>query len=166
MVCFGIIEVYHAGRYDGRNDPTHYLIECQTLWTLLFRDEWVHAFVHTLEEIPQSWYVAVELHRTITTWEELSVWFVQMFSFQDANPKVCNTLHIIRDIVLKVIPIAYPIDPHANCSIQSMMTCYNLSGKPEDDENLWNVNILEFEGSRGVATLHIPTDSMNHALRI
>ena len=86
------------------------------------RDEWVRAFVHTLEEMPRSWYVATELRRTITTWEELSVYFVQTFSFQDANPEVCNTLQIIHDIVLKVIPIAYLVDPHANCSIQSMMT--------------------------------------------
>ena len=52
MVHFGDIEVYHAGRYDGQNDPVSHLIECQTLWTSRPRDEWVHAFVHTLEEMP------------------------------------------------------------------------------------------------------------------
>ena len=130
------------------------------------RDEWVRAFVHTLEEMPRSWYVATELRRTITTWEELSVFFVQMFSFQDANPEVCNALQIICDIVLKVIPVAYPVDPHANCSIQSMMICYNLSGESKDDDELQNVNIPESEGSRGVATPDIPTDLMNQPLRI
>ena len=88
--------------------------------------------------------MAAELHRTITTCNELSACFVQMFSFQDANPEVCNALHLIRDIVLKFIPVAYPIDPHANCSIQSMMMCYNLSGEPEGDDELQNVNIPEF----------------------
>ena len=76
VVLFGDLEVYHAGRYDGWNDSTGHLIECQTLWALRPRDEWVHAFVHTLEEMPISWYVAAELHRTITTWEDLSICFV------------------------------------------------------------------------------------------
>ena len=116
--------------------------------------------------MPRSWYVVVELHRTITTWEELSVFFVQTFSFQDENPEVCNALHIIRDVVLKFIPVAYPVDPHANCSIQSMMMCYNLSMEPEDDEDMHNVNILEYEGSRSFIVLDIPTKLMNQPLRI
>ena len=150
MVRFGDREIYHAGRYDGQNYLAHHLIECQTLWTSRPRDEWVHAFVHTLEEMPRSWYVAAELRITITTWEELLVCFVQKFSFQDANPEVCNALHIICNLVLKVIPVAYPIDPHAHCSIQYMMSCYNLSREPKDDDELWNVNIPESEGIYGV----------------
>ena len=114
MVLFGDVEVYHAGRYDKRNDPTSHLIECQNLWTSRPRYEWVHTFFHTLEEMPRSWYVAAELCRTITTWEDLSVFFVQTFSFQDAKPEVCHALHIIHDVVLKFIPIAYPVDAHAH----------------------------------------------------
>ena len=110
--------------------------------------------------------MAAELRRTITTWEELLVFFVKTFSFQDTNPEVCDALHSIYEIVLKFIPVAYPVDPHANCSIQSMMTFYNLSGEPEDDDKLWNVNILESEGSCGVTTADVPTDLMNHSLRI
>ena len=117
MVFFGDIEVYHAGRYDGRDDPASHLNECHRLWTLQSIDEWVHAFVHTLEEMPRSWYVAAKLCKTITTREELSVCFVQMFSFQDANPEVNNALRIICDVVLKVILVAYPVDIHANFSI-------------------------------------------------
>ena len=66
MACFVDVEVYHAGRYDGGNDPANHLIECQTLWTSYPRDEWVDDFFHTLEEMPRSWYVAAELCRTIT----------------------------------------------------------------------------------------------------
>ena len=83
--------------------------------------------------MPRSWYVATELRRTITTWQELSVRFMQTFNFQDANAEVYNALHIICDIVLKVTPVAYQVDPHANCSVQSMMMSYNLFGEPEDD---------------------------------
>ena len=43
---------------------------------------------------------------------------------------------MIHDVILKVTPVAYPVDQHAHCSIQSMMTYYNLSGEPEDDDEL------------------------------
>ena len=114
----------------------------------------------------RSWYVAVDLRRTITTWEEFFVCFVQTFSFQDINPEVCNALQIIRDIILKVTPIAYPVDPHVHCSIQSMMAYYNLSGEPEDDDELRNVNIPESEGIHGVPSLDILMELMNQLLRI
>ena len=47
-----------------------------------------------------------------------------------------------------------------------MMTCYNMSGELEDDDEHLNVNIPEFEGSHGVASPEVPTDSMNQPLRI
>ena len=75
-------------------------------------------------------------------------------------------MQVIHDIVLKVVLIAYSVDPHAHCSMQSMMTCYNLSGELADADELWNVNILESEGSHDVAALEIPTDSMSHPLKI
>ena len=86
--------------------------------------------------MPRSWYVSIELRREISTWEEMTVFFVHTFSFANANPDVNNALHIIRDMVLKVVPVAYPVDPHAHCHMQSMMECYNVSGKLEDDDEL------------------------------
>ena len=114
----------------------------------------------------RSWYVAVELHRTITTWEELSIFFVQTFSFQYANPEVHNALQIICDVVLKVIPVTYLVDPHVHYSMQSMMTCYNLSREPEDDDEVHNVIIPYLEGSHDVAAPDIPMDSMSQPLKI
>ena len=84
----------------------------------------------------RSWYVAAELRRSIATWEELSIFFLQTFIFWDANLEVHNALQIIYDVVLKFVSVAYPVDPHAHCSIQSMMTFYNLSREPEDDDEL------------------------------
>ena len=100
MVRFSYLEVYHARRYDGWNDPTNHLMEFQALWASRPNDEWVHAFVHTLDELLRSWYVAAKMRRTITTLEELSIFFAQTFSFQDENPEVHNVLHIICYIVL------------------------------------------------------------------
>ena len=89
-----------------------------------------------------------------------------MFNFQDTDAKVCNALHIICDIVLKVTPVTCSVDPHENCSVQSMMMCYNLSGEPKGDDELQNVNIPESQGSCGVASPDIPMDSMNQLLHI
>ena len=86
--------------------------------------------------MPRSLYVAAKLCRTITIWEELSICFTQNFSFRDANPEVHNALQFIRDVVLKVALVAYPVDPHAQCHIQSMIFCYNLSGEPKDDGDM------------------------------
>ena len=91
--------------------------------------------------MPRSWYVVAKLRRTIITWEELFICFVQTFSFQDANPEVHNAFQIICGVVMKVIHVAYPVDLDVHCSMQSMMTCYNLSREPKDDDELWNVNI-------------------------
>ena len=76
----------------------------------------------------------MELCREITTWEEMMVFFAHTFSFTDSNPDVNNALQIIWDMVLKVVPIAYSVDPHAHCHMQSMMECYNVSGEPEDND--------------------------------
>ena len=46
------------------------------------------------------------------------------------------------------------------------MTCYNLSREPKDDDELQNVNILDFEGSPDAAAPNILTDSMSQLLRI
>ena len=41
-----------------------------------------------------------------------------------------------------------------------------MSGGPEDDDDLWNINIPETEGSRDVASPDVPTDPMNQPLKI
>ena len=46
------------------------------------------------------------------------------------------------------------------------MTCYNLFGEHEDDDDMHNVNILELEGSHDVAAFDIPTDSMSQLLKL
>ena len=50
--------------------------------------------------------------------------------------------------------------------MQSMMECYNVSGEPEDDDDIQNINILEMKGSRDVAAPYIPIDPMNRPLKI
>ena len=47
-----------------------------------------------------------------------------------------------------------------------MMTCYNLSGEPEDEDKLRNVNIPESKGSCDVAAIDILMNLMSQPLRI
>ena len=75
-------------------------------------------------------------------------------------------MQIIHNVVLKIIPVAYLVDPHVHYSMQSMMTCYNLSEELEYDDELWNVNIPESEGSHNIAAPDIPKDSMSQLLKI
>ena len=116
--------------------------------------------------MPRSWYVSTELCREITTWEELTIFFAHTFGFADANAEVSNALHIIWDVVLKVALVAYPMDPHVHCHMQSMMECYNISGEPEDDDELHNINILETKGSWDLTAPNLPTDPMTQPLNI
>ena len=92
-----------------------------------------------MDEKPRYWYISTELRREITTWEDLIVCFAHTFGYKDVNAKFNNVLQIIQDIVLKVVPATYPLDPHALCRMQSMMESYNLYGEPEDDDELGNI---------------------------
>ena len=75
------------------------------------------------------------------------VCFTHTFSFTDTNPAIHNALQHIHDVVLKVVPVSYPVDPHKICLIQSMMEFYNVARGPEDGDDMQNINILEIEGS-------------------
>ena len=54
-------EYYQGNKYDGINDTNSHLMTFQTTWELRQKEEWVHAFIHTLDEIPWIWYVSAEL---------------------------------------------------------------------------------------------------------
>ena len=82
------------------------------------------------------------------------------FGFAYTNVEVKNALQIIRDVVLKVIPIAYLVDPHAHFHIQSMMECYNLFGEPQDDDELRNINIPKTKGNQDVIAPDVSMDPM------
>ena len=91
------------------------------MWVSPPKNEWVHAFVHTLDEMSRKWYVSVELRREITTWEELSICFSHTFIFADVDPVIHSALQHIHDVVLELVPVIYPVDPHEAPMMQSMI---------------------------------------------
>ena len=58
------------------------------------------------------------------------------------------------------------MDPHAHCHIQSMMECYNIFDKMEDDNEFHNINIPETEGIRDVVAPNVPMNPMTQPLKI
>ena len=122
------------------------------MWVSQPKEEWVHDFLHTLDEMQRQWYISTELHGDITTWEELSVCFSHTFSFVDVDRVIHSVLQYIPDVVLKVVPVSYPGDPHEVPMMQSMMECYNVTGGPDDGDDPWNIIIPEREGNQNVTT--------------
>ena len=107
-VHFSDTKSYQREKYDGRNDPNYHLMACHTMWVSWVKDEWVHDFVHTLDEMSRQWYVSAELRREITTWEDLTICFSYTFNFADTNPVIHSALQHICDVVLEINPVAYP----------------------------------------------------------
>ena len=52
-----------------------------------------------------------------------------------------SELQHICDTVLKVVPFAYPLDPHEAPIMKSMMECYNVTGGPDDGDDPRNIDI-------------------------
>ena len=46
------------------------------------------------------------------------------------------------------------------------MTCYNVSGELEDDDEIRNINISETEGSKDVPAFDIPTNPMIQSMKV
>ena len=50
-VHFAEAENYQFEKYDGIKDPNDHLIACCTMWFSRLKDDWVHDFVQTLDEM-------------------------------------------------------------------------------------------------------------------
>ena len=76
------------------------------------------------------------------TWEELTINFIHTFSFVNDSPFIHSALQDIRDKVLEIVldilltELEWTMTPHM------MMTCYNVSGEPDDKDDPRVVDIL------------------------
>ena len=77
-----------------------------------------------------------------------------------------SALQHIHDVVLEVVPIAYPTELHEVHMMHSMMECYNVRGGPNDGYDPRNINIPESKGSQNIAASKMPTDKINQPLKI
>ena len=56
--------------------------------------------------------VSTKLFRENTTWDEFSNFLSHTFSFVDVDLVIHSALQHIHDVVLKIVLVAYPMDPH------------------------------------------------------
>jgi hypothetical protein len=52
-------------RYDGQVTREEHLEKCRALWRMTPLEEWPHHFIHTLEGIPENWYIDQEMRRIL-----------------------------------------------------------------------------------------------------
>ena len=65
---FGRPKVKLIEKYYGRSDPPDNLAKWNDAYGAKPQPEWVHLFCHTLDVIPMSWYLEIELHHDTDEW--------------------------------------------------------------------------------------------------
>ena len=84
----------------------------------------------------------------------------------DVDPDIHSALQDICDVVLEVVPVAYPMESHEVPMMQSMMECYNVTGGLDDGDNPRNINIPESEGIRNITAPEMSIDKVHQPLKI
>ena len=62
-MIFSTDKQYLQQKYTGESDPRSHIQSCEQNWSDILEDEWVHLFIHTLDQIPKNWYTETELHK-------------------------------------------------------------------------------------------------------
>jgi hypothetical protein len=80
--------------YDGISDPREHVVHCIQVWEVaqLPSQLWVHQFIHSLGQIPTSWYIHEEARHQTGCWEILQRQFCQDFLFSGKSPEITLAL--------------------------------------------------------------------------
>jgi hypothetical protein len=125
-------------RYDGQGSPLEHLEKCRTLWMMTPPEEWPHHFIHTLEGIPENWYVDQELRRGTAEWTILQQNFTVTFSFEHENPNIDSTLKQIRGVIFIKEPEVELMteDQQQNRqTVKELLSCYHVQEEAPDEED-------------------------------
>jgi hypothetical protein len=140
-------------RYDGQGSPVEHLEKCRTLWMMTPPEEWPHHFIHTLEGIPENWYVDQELRRGTAEWTTLQKKFVVTFSFEHENPNMDLALKQIRGVIFIQEPEVELITEYQQQNrqtVKELLSCYHVQEEAPDEDDPCNIQIIEIEGEREV----------------
>ena len=83
-------------KYIGESDPKSHIQSCEHNWSDIPKDEWVHRFIHTLDQIPKNWYTETELRRGTTTWPLMIDSFELTFTFESEYPSINQALDVVN----------------------------------------------------------------------
>ena len=78
---FGHADMKITEKYDGQKYPHENLSRWTTTWGTKPQLEWVHMFFHSLDMIPQQWYLEIELCHGTTDWDEMIEALLLTYSF-------------------------------------------------------------------------------------
>ena len=80
-------------------------------------------------------------------WEELTVNFSHTFSFMNENAFIHTALQDNCDKVFKIVSAELPTESQQTPTMRLMMTCYNVLGETNDEDDPRPIDIPESEGS-------------------
>jgi hypothetical protein len=95
-------------------------------------EEWPHHFIHTLEGIPENWYVDQEMHRGTTEWTTLQQNFVVTFSFEHENPNIDSTLKKIKGVIFidePEVELMTEYQQQNRQTVKELLSCYHVEEK-------------------------------------
>ena len=117
---------------------------CEQNWSDILEDEWVHQFIHTLDQIPKNWYTETELCRGTITWPLMIDSFELTFSFATEYSSINQALDIIKTKIFEDCTLSVHTQPEWAIQLEDALECYNFVVEPEDeDEDPRNINIPE-----------------------
>ena len=96
--------------------------------------------------ILRNWYTSIEMQRGKIEWEELAANSTHMFEFFYDHPSIYVSLQVIRTKIFEDIPVLMTNFHQISATIQHWMECYNVTGKPDDDDP-HDIHIPESEGT-------------------
>ena len=115
-------------------------------------------FIHTLDIIPQNWYIQLELRQDTISWVYLTTKFVTTFSTYDENAMVNTALQLIKEKVLEGVEESKDLLPDWVMFAKQVVECYKLEESRLEEDEPREVHILEAVGERVVEGLYIISD--------
>ena len=153
-------------RYDAQIDPTAQIEECVKVWQHRPSDEWVHLFIHTLDDMSKNWYIKTELRRGTVAWPLMVEGFQLTFKFESKYPEIDQALKVTKGKLLADCSLPVFETPKWKVALEQALACYNLAEEGEEDEDPHNINILESEGTHDVQGLELKVPDVAKPVKI
>ena len=83
-------------RHDAKANPIVHIEECVKVWQHRASDEWVHLFIHTLDDMSKNWYIETEFRRGTVAWPIMVEGFQLTFNFESEYPKIDQALKVTK----------------------------------------------------------------------
>ena len=96
---FGHVETRIIEKYNGKDDPHEHLSHWILAWGEEPQPECVHILFHTLDVIPQQWYLETKLRHGTKCWYEMEKGFLLTYNFTDGWDCINDALQEVKERV-------------------------------------------------------------------